>query len=334
MRALQLQQYGDPQEVLRLVELPAPLPGPEEVQIEVHAVGLNPIDYKIAQGKLRLVVGLKLPITLGFDLSGVVLSVGSNVTAFKAGDAVYGRSTRDQLRAFAEVAVLDQRWVAPKPVNLSHLEAASIPLVALTTLQGLTDRAGAKAGQRILILAGSGGVGSFAIQYAKTLGLHVTATTSSRNADFVRELGADRVICYDRETVGSDGAAYDLVYDTLGGGNTMKAFGWLKPGGAVVSIAGPPDADFARQTGAGPLKAVLFALAGAGVRMRAALGGFRYFRFMTESDGPRLMALNALLESGQIRAVVDREFGFDQILDAFAYFMQGRARGKVVVRVR
>lgn len=334
MRALRLLRYGDPQKVLRIEELPEPLPGPEDVQIAVHAVGLNPIDYKLAQGQLRIVQSLRLPTTLGFDLSGVVTAVGARVRGFAVGEPVYGRASRQRLGAFAETAVLDQRWVAPAPVGLSHLEAASLPLVALTTLQGLTDRAQARAGQSILILAGSGGVGSFAIQYARSLGLDITATTSSRNADFVRALGAHHVLCYDRQALGADGRRYDLIYDTLGGKQTLAAFGWLKPGGCVVSIAGPPDADFGRATGAGLFKRILFHLAGAGVRTRARAGGFRYFRFMTESDGARLKALNALLEAGAIRPVIDREFPFDRILDAFAWFMQGRARGKVVVRVR
>lgn len=334
MRALRLIRYGDPQQVLRLVDVPEPVPGPDDVQIAVHAIGLNPIDYKLAKGQLRIVQSLRLPITLGFDLSGVVTAVGANVRGFRVGAEVYGRSSRQRLGAFAEIAVLDQRWVAPKPAGLSHLEAASIPLVALTTLQGLTDRAQARAGQSILILAGAGGVGSFAIQYARSLGLEVTATTSSRNAEFVRALGAQHVVCYDQATVGADGRKFDIVYDTLGGKQTRAAFGWLKPGGAVVSIAGPPDGDFGRAIGAHWFKRILFHLAGAGVRARARAGGYRYYRFMTESDGPRLEALNPLLESGAIRPVIDREFALSDALAAFAHFMQGRSRGKVVLRVR
>lgn len=333
MRAWRLHGYGNPAQKLRLDHVDEPQPGPTDLQVRVQAVSLNPIDYKLAQGKLRVVGGLQFPQTMGFDLCGIVQAVGSAVSGFRPGQRVYARSTRQRLGAFAEIAVIDAAVAALAPTNLSAVEAASIPLVGLTTVQGLVDRAQVQAGQSLLVQAGSGGVGSFAVQYGKHLGLEVTATCSSANAARVRALGADRVICYDQQTVKASGLHFDTVYDTLGGAATLQAFNWLKPGGAVVSIAGPPDRGFARQVGAGPLKQLLFGLAGAPVRIRARLGGYRYFRFLTESRGAQLAALADLYQRAVLRPVIDREFAFEQMQEAWAYLMTGHARGKVVLRV-
>lgn len=193
MRAFLLTGYGAIADHVRLAEVADPVAGPGEVVIDIHAASLNPIDFKIVRGDLKRVSKYKLPRTFGFDASGIVVSAGSGAARFKPGDAVYVRATRDTIGAFAERIALPENIVALKPASLSYAEAASLPLVGLTTLQGF-DRARAAAGQRILIHAGSGGVGTFAVQYAKHIGLHVTATTSSKNADFVRSLGADTVI--------------------------------------------------------------------------------------------------------------------------------------------
>src|SRR6267142_1842183 len=206
-----------------------------------------------------------------------VISAGAGATRFKPGDAVYVRASRDTIGTFAEQIALPEKFIALKPATISHAEAASLPLVGLTTLQGF-GRAGARAGQRILIHAGSGGVGTFAVQYAKHLGLHVTSTTSSRNADFVKSLGADRVIAYDRENYLEQGGGYDIVYDTLGG----AAYCW----------------------------------------------------FFTESNGDQLRDIAALVDSGAIKPVIDREFAFEKLPEALAYLEAGRARGKVVLKVR
>ncbi|TFW05117.1 NADP-dependent oxidoreductase, partial [Oxalobacteraceae bacterium OM1] len=208
----------------------------------------------------------------------------------------------------------------------------SLPLVALTTVQALVDRAKARPGQRILIHAGSGGLGSFAIQYAhRVLGLHVTTTTSSRNAEWVGALGAERVICYDREDYLQDAARYDIVFDTLGGKTTADSFRVVKPAGVVVSVAGPPDRDFARQVGAGPLVRVAMHFMNRPIYRLARQAKARYFRFLTESDGEQLGRIAAVVESGKVKPVIDRSYPFLQLVQAMEAVAAGRSKGKVVL---
>jgi len=333
MRAFVLTGYGAISDHVRLVVLPDPVAGPGEVVIEIHAASLNPIDFKLVHGALKRVSTYRLPRPIGFDASGIVRSVGAGATRFKPGDAVYARAARDSIGTFAEQIALPEKLVAPKPATLSHPEAASLPLVGLTTLQGF-GRAGARAGQRILIHAGSGGVGTFAVQYAKYLGLDVTSTTSSKNADFVRSLGADKVIAYDRENYLEQGGDYDIVYDTLGGAFTVDAFKLVKRGGAVISLSGPPDRDFARREGKGFLVRIAVWLMGRKVYAASRQAGADYCWFFTESSGEQLREITALVERGAIKPVIDREFAFEQLPDALGYLEAGRARGKVVLKVR
>src|SRR3982074_3179588 len=240
MRAFVLTGYGAISDHVRLAELPDPVAGPNEIVMEIHAASLNPIDFKLVHGALKRISKYKLPRPIGFDASGIVTSVGPGTTRFKPGDAVYVRTTRDSIGTFAEQIAIDEKLVAPKPATISYAEAASLPLVGLTTLQGF-GRAGARTGQRILIHAGSGGVGTFAVQYARHLGLQVTSTTSSKNADFVKSLGAAHVMASDRESYHERGGGYDIVYDTLGGAFTVDAFKVVKRGGVVISLSGPPE---------------------------------------------------------------------------------------------
>jgi alcohol dehydrogenase len=333
MRAYLLTGYGGVSDNVRLAEIPDPVAGSGEVVIDIHAASLNPIDFKLVHGALKRISKYKLPRPIGFDASGVVTAVGPGASKFKPGDAVYVRASRDTIGAFAEQIALPEQLVAPKPATISHAEAASLPLVGLTTLQGF-GRAGARAGQRILIHAGSGGVGSFAVQYAKHLGLHVTSTTSSRNADFVTSLGADRVIAYDRENYLEQDGGYDIVYDTLGGTFTVDAFKVVKRGGVVISLSGPPDRDFARREGAGLVVRIAVWVMGRKVYAASARAGAAYCWFFTESDGDQLREVAALVECGAIRPVIDREFAFEKLPEALTYLEAGRARGKVVLKVR
>ncbi len=333
MRAYLLTGYGAVADNVRLAEIADSRAGAGEVVIDIHAASLNPIDFKLVHGALKRISKYKLPRPIGFDASGVVSSVGPGASKFKPGDAVYVRASRDTIGTFAEQIGIDEKLVAPKPATLSHAEAASLPLVGLTTLQGF-GRAGARAGQRILIHAGSGGVGSFAVQYAKHLGLHVTSTTSSKNADFVKSLGADRVIAYDRENYLEQGGGYDIVYDTLGGAFTVDAFKLVKRGGVVISLSGPPDRDFARREGAGLVVRVAVWLMGRKVYAASAKAGAAYCWFFTELNGDQLRDIAALVACGAIRPVIDREFAFDKLPEALTYLEAGRARGKVVLKVR
>ena len=226
-----------------------------------------------------------------------------------------------------------QRSHTLKPAAISHAEAAALPLVGLTTLQGFS-RVKARAGQRILIHAGAGGIGTFAVQYAKHLGLEVTTTTSSKNAGFVRSLGADRVIAYDRENYLNAGGGYDIVYDTLGGAFTVDAFKVVKRGGAVISLSGPPDRDFARREGAGWLVRIAVWLMSRKVYAASTEAGASYCWFFTEPSGDQLREIAGLVDRGAIKPVIDREFAFEQLPAALTYLEAGRARGKVVLRVK
>jgi NADPH:quinone reductase-like Zn-dependent oxidoreductase len=333
MRAFLLDGYGAIADHVKLAEVADPVPGPGDVLIDIHAASLNPIDFKIVRGDLKRVSKYQLPRTFGFDASGVVLSAGTRATRFKAGDAVYVRSSRETIGTFAERIALPEKFVARKPASVSHAEAASLPLVGLTTLQGFA-KVGARAGQRILIHAGAGGIGTFAVQYAKHIGLHVTTTTSSKNADFVKSLGADTVIAYDRQNYLEQGGGYDIVYDTLGGAFTVDAFKVVKRRGAVISLSGPPDRDFARREGAGLLVRVAVWLMSRKVYAASEKAGASYCWFFTEPSGDQLREIAGLVEAGAIKPVIDREFAFDQLPEALAYLEKGRARGKVVLKVK
>ena len=331
MLAWQAVGYGSPKDCLRLVSVPLPIPGPGELRLRVGAASLNPIDFKLLRGDLRRVQALSFPVTLGFDASGVVDAIGPGTSRFKIGDRVFVRASRDTLGAFAQYTVQPEAFVAMAPVRTSVVGAASLPLVALTTVQGLADRAQARPGQRILIHAGSGGLGSFAIQYAKWLGLQVDSTTSSRNVERVRALGAHEAIAYDREDYASRGRVYDIVFDTLGGEHTLKAFRLLKPGGCVVSVAGPPDREMIDKFGRNVFVRTMMQLMSRRVHAAARAGNARYFRYLTESNGTQLQAIAELVDAGHARPVVDRVFDFSDAVAAFDYLMAGHAQGKVVL---
>src|SRR4051812_1669029 len=312
MKAFLLDGYGAIADHVKLAEVRDPITRFNEVLIEIHAASLNPIDFKIVRGDLKRVSKYQLPRTFGFDASGVVLSTGTQVTRFKPGDAVYLRSSRESIGTFAEQIALPEKFAALKPARTSHAEAASLPLVGLTTLQGF-EKVGARAGQRILIHAGAGGIGTFAVQYSKHIGLHVTTTTSAKNADFVKSLGADRIIAYDRENYLEQGGDYDIVYDTLGGDFTVDAFKVVKRGGAVISLSGPPDRDFAGRMGAGLVVRVAVWLMSRKVYAASEAAGASYCWFFTEPNGDQLREIAALVDAGAIKPVIDREFAFAEL---------------------
>jgi alcohol dehydrogenase len=333
MRAWQATGYGPVRERLVLNTLAMPTPGPGELRLRVLACSLNPIDYKLVHGDLKRLQRLRFPTTIGFDASGIVDALGEGVTDFALGDAVYVRAGRDTLGAFAEASVQPARYVSKRPSTIDARSAASLPLVALTTVQALEQRARATPGQSLLIHAGSGGLGSYAVQHAKALGLVVHATASARNADFVAGLGADQVFRYDREEQPSIDGGYDIVFDTLGGAHTLGAFGLLRSGGTVISVAGPPDRDMAAKFAPNAVaRAAMWWLARpvyAAAKRRQA----RYFRFLTESDGVQLAVIAARVDTGAVHPVVDRVFSFDDALAAFDHLEAGHARGKVVLEL-
>ncbi len=319
---------------LRLVEMPEPVLQDNDVMVEVHAAGVNLLDSKIRDGEFKAILPYHLPLVLGNDVAGVVVRVGAKVRQFRAGDEVYARPAQDRIGTFAEYIAMNEADVAMKPSNLTMQEAASLPLVALTAWQAFVEKANLRKGQKVLIHAGSGGVGTAAIQLAKHLGAQVATTTSTGNVDLVKSLGADVVIDYkvdDFEKVLQD---YDVVLNSLGKDTLAKSLTMLKPGGRLISISGPPDAEFAVQNGSGWLLKQIMRVLSFGIRRQARRRGIDYsFLFMT-ANGEQLGKITSLIEAGAIRPVIDRIFPFAATNEALAYVETGRAKGKVVIAVR
>lgn len=330
MKAYLLDRYGKGR-ALRLGDVPDPVPAAGQVLIEIHATALNQLDGKLRDGAFKPIVPYKPPFVLGHDLAGIVVGVGAGVRRFKVGDAVYARPRDLHIGTFAERIAVDEAEVAAKPANLSMAEAASIPLVGLTAWQVLVEVARVQPGQKVLIHAGSGGVGTLAIQIAKHLGASVATTASAANADLVRSLGADTVIDYRTQDFSEMLSGYDVVLNSLDGTTLEKSLKVLKPGGKLISISGPPDPAFAEAQGLNiVLRLVLRALS-AGIRRKAKRAGVSYSFLWMHADGGQLAELGTLIEQGDIRPVVDRTFAFDQLNDAMTYLESGRAKGKVVV---
>jgi NADPH:quinone reductase-like Zn-dependent oxidoreductase len=333
MKAFILDRYGKKQQ-LRLGDMPEPVPGPDDVLVEVAAAGLNPIDSKIRDGAFKPVLPYKTPLVLGHDLAGTVISVGANVRRFKVGDAVYARPRDGRIGAFAERIVVNESDLALKPGNISMAEAASIPLIGLTVWQVLVERARIKPGQKVLIHAGSGGVGTFAIQLARHLGATVATTTSAANAAMVKELGADVVIDYRSQKFEEELSGYDVVLNSLDAATLEKSLKVLKPGGKLISISGPPDPAFAQAQGLNLVLRLVLRLLSAGIRRKAKRAGVDYSFLFMRADGEQLSRITKLIEEGVIRPVVDRAFPFENLNEAFAYVDTGRAKGKVVVTLK
>jgi len=328
-----MSRYGDPGAVA-VREVPKPSVGPRDVLVEVHAASVNPVDFKIRDGKLKRILPYRLPLVMGNDLSGVVAEVGASVKQTRVGDAVYVRLDKQRIGAFAEYAAVRELDLAPKPSNLSHVEAASIPLVGLTAWQALLDRAHLERGQKVLVHAGSGGVGTFAIQLAKHIGATVATTCSDKNAELVRSLGADVVIDYKKQRFEDVCRDYDVVLDGLGGEEMERSFQVLRPGGTLVTISGPPDPKFARAWGLNPLLILAIAVMSRKVRRMAKDRGVTYDFLFMEPSGAELREIGGLVEAGTIKPVIDRVFPLAEAREALAYSESGRARGKVVLEVR
>jgi NADPH:quinone reductase-like Zn-dependent oxidoreductase len=331
MRAFFIRKYGGPQ-VLEEGQLPAPELGPWDVRIAVHAASINPVDWKIREGKVKVLVPYRFPLVMGNDCSGVVLEVGSAVHAFKRGDEVYTRLAKDRIGAFAEEVVAAESVVAPKPVGLSHAEAASLPLVGLTAWQALTEVAGLQPGQKVLVHAGAGGVGGAAVQLARHLGAKVVATASAKNAERVRGYGADTVVDYHSQRFEEVVRDVDVVLDGVGKDNLVRSFQCVKPGGIVVSIADAPDVAFAREYGVSKMYWPVFWLMAAKVHRAARRHQARYRYWFMRADGKQLRHLSALVERGELKPHVDKMFPFAQTREALAYAESGKASGKVVVQ--
>ena len=315
-------------------ERPAPELRDDDEMVESHAAGVNFLDSKIRNGEFKLILPYRLPLILGNDVAGVVVRVGSKVRRFKPGDEVYARPNQDRIGTFAEFIAINEDDVAMKPNNLTMEEAASIPLVGLTAWQVLVDRANLKKGEKVLIHAGSGGVGTFAIQLAKHFGATVATTASAANVDLVKSLGADVVIDYRQEDFEKVLSGYDAVLNSLGKDALEKSLKVLKPGGKLFSISGPPDVAFAKEEGLNWFLQQVMRFLSFGIRKKAKTCGKSYSFVFMRANGEQLSKITSLIENGIIRPVVDRVFPFEATQEALAYIETGRAKGKVVVKVR
>lgn len=332
MKALVLKRYGGAKNV-EFADLPRPTVKPDEILVQVHAAGLNPIDNMIPTGSFKPIIKLQLPSIMGSDLAGVVVGTGSRVTRFKIGDAVFASTFDLGVGALAEYAAVPEHVAALKPDKLDFVQAASIPMVGLTSWQALIERAQLQPGQKVFIPAGAGGIGSFAIQLAKLLGAEVATTTSSANVELVRQLGADEVIDYKKQEFESLLRDYDVVLATLRGGELEKSLQVVGPGSQIISLIGPPDAAFARKRGMHFLMRFVFGLLSGKIIRLAKQRNASYSFLFVRPDGQQLAEIGGHLAASRLRPVVDKIFPFTQAREGLAYLEQGRAKGKVVVQL-
>jgi NADPH:quinone reductase-like Zn-dependent oxidoreductase len=332
MKAYFIDRYG--KQNGRIGDVSEPVPGAHDVLIEVHAASVNVLDSKIRSGEFKLILPYSFPLVLGNDCAGVVIAVGAAVKGFKPGDAVYARVPEQRIGTFAERIAVEQNAVALKPANLSMEQAAGIPLVALTAWQALVDIARLQKGQKVLIHAGSGGVGSIAIQLAKHLGAIVATTTGTANVEWVKALGADVVIDYKQQHFEQELRDYDVVLNSLGTEVLENSLKVLKPGGQLISISGPPTVEFAKaQRLAWPLRQVMRLLS-LSIRRKARKQDVRYSFLFMRASGAQLQGITTLIEAGHITPVLDRIFAFESAGEALTYVEQGRAKGKVIVQIK
>jgi NADPH:quinone reductase-like Zn-dependent oxidoreductase len=326
MKALQIVSYGEFKDSLVFNELSKPAVQSNDVLIEVKAAAINPIDKSIILGNLQGMLPIPLPSTSAYDVSGIVSEKGDGVSNFEIGDLVYSRVPQEQMGTLAEYVAVDSAAVSKKPGNISFDEAASIPLAGLTAFQSL-EAAGIKKDDRVLIHAGSGGVGSLAIQYAKAQGAFVYTTTSTTNLAWVKALGADRVIDYKTEDYMSIANDVDIVFDTLGQNYSLESFEVVKQGGIVISVVGPLDEASAKMLGMSDYK-LPEALAKASSNRKA-----DYKFILMHPNGAHLNEIKSLIEDEKIKPIIDRVYPFSESIEAFTHLATGRAKGKIVVKV-
>lgn len=332
MKSFVLNEYGD--FPLHSTEIPVPEINEYEVLAEIRSASVNPLDSKIRKGELKLILKYEMPLVLGNDFAGIVTKVGAKVTRFKIGDEVYGRPRDSKIGTFAEFIAVHEDDIALKPKNLSFEEAASIPLVGLTSYQALHDVLGLRNEQKVLIHAGSGGVGTFAIQLAKLMGAYVATTVSEAGIDLVNTLGADEIVNYKEEQFEDILKDFDAVFDTQGGVTLEKSFNVLKKGGKIVSVSGLPTARFAKEQGLGFVKTKLFAVASQKLNRLGKKHNVDYTFLFMKSNGQQLQLLTQYIESGEILPVLDRVFSFEETANAVEYSETGRAKGKIIVNIK
>ena len=333
MKAYTINRYSR-EDKLQLVELPEPVVKENDVLIEVHSASINQLDVKLKDGEFKLLLPYKFPLILGHDVAGIVIKVGSKVSRYKVGDEVFARPADFRIGTFAEYIAIDEHDVALKPKNVSMEQAASIPLVALTVWQAFVEKANLKKGQKVFIQAGSGGVGTIAIQLAKHLGATIATTTSADNFQLVKSLGADIVIDYKTQDFETILKEYDLVLNSQDEKTLEKSLRLVKSGGKVISISGPPDMAFAKEIGLSWLMKIAIFFLSRKVRSQAKKLGIDYSFLFMQANGKQLLEIGKLIETDVIRPVVDKVFPFEDINEAMSYVASGRAKGKVIVKVK
>src|SRR5438105_5027447 len=312
MKAIRIHNYGGPK-VLHSEDAPRPQPQAGEVLVRVHAAGVNPIDWKVREGEMKDFWPHKFPLILGWDLSGVVEEVGAGPAAagrFKIGDEVYGLPDPTRDGAYADYIIVRESEISLKPNSLHHIRAAAVPLAALTAWQSLFDTAQLQPGQRVLVHAGSGGVGHFAVQLAKWKGAYVFATASTKNQDLLRELGVDEPIDYTRQRFEDITRKVDIVLDTLGNETQKRSWSVLKKGSVLVSLVQPPSEEKAKELG-----------------VRAALLG-------AQPNGAQLAEIAKIIDSGKVAPVIDRILPLSEARRAHELSQSGHTHGKIALRVK
>lgn len=333
MKAYMINSYGK-NEKLQLAETADPVVGENDVLVQIYSAGVNVLDSKIKNGEFKFILPYRTPFILGHDVAGVVIRTGSKVSKFKVGDEVYSRPADHRIGTFAQWIAIDEKDVAKKPKNISMDEAAAIPLVGLTAWQALVEKANLEKGQKVFIQAGSGGVGTFAIQLAKHLGAFVATTTSAANIGWVKSLGADVVIDYKNDDFENILKDYDVVLNSQDAKTLEKSLRILKPNGKAISISGPPDPEFGKEIGANWSLRMMLKILSAGIRKKAKRLGVNFSFLFMRAQGEQLCQIAELIESGAIKPVVDKVFPFEQTNEAMSYVEAGRAKGKVVVKVK
>ena len=333
MKALQIKGYGDVKSNLAFAEIKKPTINDDQVLIEIYAASTNPIDYKIIEGVLKKVIKLSFPTGIGYDVSGVIIEKGKDVSKFQIGDEIFASVPQKSRGTFADFVAIDENMICLKPTNLSFEEAASLPLVGLTTIQAF-ERADLKSGDKILIHAGSGGIGTFAIQFAKKIGAYIYTTTSTPNVSWVKDLGADRVIDYKKENYLEIAKGVDVVYDTLGENYTEDAFKVLKNGGKVVSLVGPVDDETAQEMGLNLFARLYLYFTrlkiNKGIREKSA-----YYKLISMIPNEKqLNVIKDLAESGAVKPVIDKTYPFTEVIEALLYQKSGRSKGKIIVKMK
>ncbi|WP_027385569.1 NADP-dependent oxidoreductase [Chryseobacterium gregarium] len=333
MKAFSISRYKK-ESPSKLTNLPEPSIKDHEVLVEIHAASVNLLDSKIKSGEFKLILPYKMPLVLGHDVAGIVVKTGAKVKNFKVGDEIYSRPADFQIGTFAEFIAIHEKDVALKPENLTMEEAASIPLVGLTGWQALVERSKVQKGQNVFIQAGSGGVGTFAIQLAKHLGATVATTASKKSFDFLKSLGADVLIDYKTQDFEDVLIDYDVVLNSQDNKTLEKSFHVVKPGGKIVSISGPPTPAFAEDQNLPWYVRLATGFLSRKIRRTAEKQHVSYSFLFMKANGAQLAEITGLIEAGKIKPVIDKVFPFHQTNDAVAYVESGRAKGKVVIKMK